>query len=185
MWSDATGYWAIGKNTSGVTQSAGSLAWPDGAVLMHPDGIGDGTNADPSRIVVSWLAPSAMTIDVTWSFSMAPNLTSPTDGNGVGLEVDSVLGGVGTTEVPFSGASQTGLVGPINGSLLGLTVAAGDRLYWSLDTWGDPSGDITLGAINIVEIPEPSSIILLSLGAAAMVGRIRTRRAKRAGQFVA
>lgn len=181
MWSDAVGFWGIGKNSSGVDQTAGALTWPNGTVLLHPDPNGSGNlvDGDPLRFVISWQAPSAMIIDASWSFSMAPGLVPAPgpDGNGVAIAVDSYLGGT-PSEGPWSALTS---LGPVNGSITGLSVAAGDRLYWTIENWGDPTGDITMASINIVEIPEPSSLILFGLGAAAMFGRIKARRTKRAG----
>jgi len=45
MWSEGTGYWGIGKNTTGVAQTGSGVTWAPGEVLLHPKGKpGDGTH---------------------------------------------------------------------------------------------------------------------------------------------
>ncbi len=171
MWSDPAGYWGIGRNDSGVTQNSGALSWAPGEVLLHPKGA-----IDTGRLVISWLAPSAMTIDANWTFSMASGLVPDPgpDGEGVGIQVESFVGGVFTTHIGFANPSTA--AGPINGSLLGLTVAAGDRLYWSVDNWVNSVGDITKAEITITEvIPEPSSFLMLGLCSVALLRLTRRK----------
>src|SRR3954468_15666172 len=47
MWSEGGGYWGIGKNTSGVEQSASGVTWAPNEVLLHPKGGGS-----PARLVI-------------------------------------------------------------------------------------------------------------------------------------
>jgi hypothetical protein len=47
LWTEGTGYWGIGKNNTGVEQTAGEVVWAPGEVLLHPKGGGS-----PARIVI-------------------------------------------------------------------------------------------------------------------------------------
>jgi len=66
MWSECTGYWGIGKNTTGVEQTGSGVTWAPGEVLLHPK---DG--AAPAGLVIAWTAPRGMVIDVNYTFARA------------------------------------------------------------------------------------------------------------------
>ena len=58
MWSDATGYWGIGKNVTGkeLFSTRNGTRWAPGEVLFHPKG-----GASPARLVIAWTAPTSKT----------------------------------------------------------------------------------------------------------------------------
>ncbi|MCX6996434.1 MAG: GH32 C-terminal domain-containing protein [Kiritimatiellaeota bacterium] len=64
MWSDAAGYWGIGRNLTGreLYSTRNGTKWAPGEVLFHPK---DG--APPSGLVVGWTAPGNMVINVHYS----------------------------------------------------------------------------------------------------------------------
>ncbi|MDB6036049.1 MAG: hypothetical protein JWM16_6387, partial [Verrucomicrobiales bacterium] len=61
MWSEASGYWGIGKNTTAreLFSSRNGTKWAPNEVLFHPK-----AGSPPSRLVVGWRAPSNLVIDV-------------------------------------------------------------------------------------------------------------------------
>jgi len=139
MWSDATGYWGIGRNDSGVVQTAtGDLTWNPGEVLLQPQ------NAIPGRLVIAWTAPLDTTIDFNYTFER------PWPTGNVGYQLVSRIGGVDTVVEEFAGSNNTNL-GPIIGSQTGLAVSTGDQLFWRIDSWGagGADGDITKASIEI------------------------------------
>lgn len=161
MWSDATGYWGVGRNDSGVTQSASGIVWAPGEILLHPAAA---NGADPLAMAFSWLAPSDMTVDIefSWGQAMTPW------GNGVRMRV---------------GLNNTALTNPLGDSwvteagthtISGVSVSAGDRLNFDYDVRGDASWDVTRTAITITQIPEPASGLVLLAGAAGL-GLLRRR----------
>ena len=80
MWSEGTGYWGIGKNTTGGplhATSGGGVDWATNEVLLHPKGGGS-----PARLVIAWRAPQNMVVNVHYSFRKAMPC-----GNGVGYEL--------------------------------------------------------------------------------------------------
>src|SRR5262249_49499159 len=95
MWSEGSGYWGIGKNTSGAplhASSGGGADWGADEVLLHPKG-----GASPARLVICWRAPQSMVINVHYSFRKAMPC-----GNGVGYELRTRIGGVDTEVVSFN-----------------------------------------------------------------------------------
>jgi alpha-L-fucosidase 2 len=143
MWSEGTGYWGIGKNTSGVEQTGSGIVWAPGEVLLHPKG-----GASPAGLVVAWTAPSAMVIDVDYTFARAMS-----QGNGVGYELMRRSGGVDA----FVASESIG--NSLTRSLRGMSVAAGDQLFFRFDVLGDPGGDITKAAIVIKEASGPAPLV--------------------------
>lgn len=79
MWSDATGYWGIGKNVTGkeLFSSRNGTTWAPGEVLFHLKG-----GASPSRLTICWTAPSSMIVDVHYTFGCGTQ-----QGNGIGYEI--------------------------------------------------------------------------------------------------
>lgn len=158
MLSDATDYWGIGRNDTGVTQTHGSISWASGEILIHPK-YTLGNTEFPGRLIISWLAPSAMTVGVDYSWADA----MPSLGNGVGLRIwqnNTVLAGWLN---PTSGS----------GTISNLSVAAGDRVSFEYDTWADAAGDVTRTAILITAVPEPGAALLGGLGLLALLRRRR------------
>ena len=148
MWSEGGGFWGIGKNTSGVEQSANGVTWAPDEVLLHPKGGGS-----PARLVIAWRAPRSMVVNVHSSFRKAMPC-----GNGIGYELRSRIGGVDTEIVGF-GAGNIGA--GVTREHLGLSFSAGDQLFFRIDTWGDAGCDITGAAIEINEVlvVEPPAIV--------------------------
>ncbi len=144
MWSDATGYWGIGKNVSGkeIFSARNGTRWAPGEVLFHPKG-GD----SPSRLVVGWTAPSNLVINLTYIIDRAAD-----QGNGIGYEIIKRSRGVDREVV-----SLENLAGGVSNSLTGIAVALGDQLFFRFDTRGEPGGDISRADINITGTPWPVS----------------------------
>ncbi len=144
MWSDATGYWGIGKNVTGkeLFSSRNGTRWLPGEVLFHPKG-GD----SPSRLVIGWTAPSNLVINVGYVLDRAAE-----QGNGIGYEIIKRSGGVDLELV-----SLENLAGGVSNAVTGMVVAHGDQLLFRLDARGDPGGDISRAAINITGTPWPAS----------------------------
>jgi len=140
MWSDATGYWGIGKNVTGkeLFSTKNGTRWAPGEVLFHPKG-GD----SPSGLVVGWTAPSSMVIDVNYTFGRGAE-----QGNGIGYEIIKRCGGVDAKVVALDNVGSS-----LSNDLTGIVVAAGDQLFFRLNTCGDPGGDISRAAINIKGVP--------------------------------
>ena len=136
MWSDASGYWGIGKNVSGkeIFSSRNGTRWLPGEVLFHPKG-GD----SPSRLVVAWMAPSSMVINVNYSFGVGSE-----HGNGIGYEILKRIGGVDTEVVALDNIGNS-----VSNEVTGIAVAQGDQLFFRFDTCGDPGGDISRADITI------------------------------------
>lgn len=136
MWSDGSGYWGIGKNTSGEEQvsARNEVRWAPGEVLLHPGGA-----APASGLVIGWTAPGEMQIDLEYTLGRA----SP-QGNGIGYEI-----------VRRTSAGDSRLVALRNigshlaNELHGMQVARGDQLLFRFHTDGDPGGDIARVGIVI------------------------------------
>ncbi|MDB6036117.1 MAG: C-terminal target protein [Verrucomicrobiales bacterium] len=139
LWSEGGGYWGIGKNTTGVEQSAGGVVWAPNEVLLHPKGGGS-----PARLVIAWRAPRAMVVNVHSSFRKAM-----TCGDGVGYELRTRIGGVDTEIIGF-GAGNIGA--GVTRDHLGLSFGAGDQLFFRIDTWANAGCDVTGAAVEITEI---------------------------------
>jgi hypothetical protein len=157
MWTEGGGYWGIGKNTSGVEQTAGGIVWAPDEVLLHPRGGGS-----PARVVICWRAPRAMVVSIHESFRKAMPA-----GNGIGYELRKRAGGTDTEIVGF-GAGNIGA--GVTRDHPGLGFATGDQLFWRIDTWGDAGGDITGAAIEITELADPPAIVTPPAGGAVAAG---------------
>jgi len=124
-----------------------AVDWAPDEILFHPQA------ALPGRMAFSWLSPVDMTVAADYTFGSAMNV-----GNGIGYRIVHNSGEVDTTLIDFSEATYVGM-GSRSGSQV-VTVAAGDRLNFSFDNWGDAGGDITRAAITIEEYapPEPYTL---------------------------
>ena len=148
MWSEGGGYWGIGKNTTGVEQSASGIIWAPDEVLLHPKGGGS-----PARLVIGWTAPRSMVVNVHSSFRKAMPC-----GDGIGYELRTRIGGVDTEIVGF-GAGNIGA--GVTRDHLGLSFGAGDQLFFRIDSWANAGCDVTGAAIEINEVlvVEPPAIV--------------------------
>ena len=136
MWSDTTGYWGIGKNTTGKDQLSprNGTRWTPGEVLLHPKG---GTSS--AGLVVTWRAAGPMMIDVKYTVG---STAAPTDG--VGLRITKRIGGVDTEIVATADVG-----GRIDNEVVGIAVAEGDQLFFRFNDRGNPGGDITRASIIV------------------------------------
>ena len=140
MWSEGSGYWGIGKNTTGVAQTGSGVTWAPGEVLLHPKG-----GAAPAGLAIVWTAPTKTVLDVNYTFSRCM-----AQGNGVGYELIKRSGGADAVLANDAVGSS------LTRTLQGVSVAAGDQLIFRFDTLGDPSGDITKAAIEITPAAGPA-----------------------------
>ncbi len=140
MWSEAAGYWGIGKNGAGREQysSRNGTRWAPGEVLLHPR-----EGAAPGRLVVGWTAPGGMVIDVHYTVGRAS-----AQGNGIGCRLLQ-RGRGGDREV----AAVGNIGGGITNELRGLVAAPGDQLFFRFDCCGEAVGDISRVGIRIIGMP--------------------------------
>lgn len=164
MWSDADGYWGIGRNDTGVIQTSDPISWAPGEILIHPKYTLGGAEF-PGRLVISWLAPSDTTVGIDYSWADA----MPGDWTGVGLRIWH--NGTVLTDIGGDGWLDPSSAG--SGTISNLSVAAGDRVFFEYDTWEDPTGDVTRTAILITAVPEPRAALLGGLGLLALLRRRR------------
>ena len=157
MWSEASGYWGIGKNLTGREQfsSRNDTRWAPGEVLLHPKG-----GPSPSGLVVAWTAPGDMRIDVRYSFGLASPQSS-----GIGYSILKRAGGA-DTEIVALGNTGSGISNELNR----VAVAKGDRLFFRFDTAGDPGGDIVRAAIIVEGSPASPPKAPLPAGATVTAG---------------
>ena len=129
MWSEASGYWGIGRNTSGEERvsARNGVRWAPGEVLLHPGA------APAAGLVIGWTAPETMQIDLSYALGRA----SP-HGNGIGYEIvrRTSAGDVRLVALRNIGSSLTN-------EFNGMPVAKGDQLLFRFHTDGGPEGDIT------------------------------------------
>jgi len=159
MWSEDSGYWGIGKNTTSgdLHSSRNDSNWPAGEVLLHPK-----AGPTPNGLAICWKAPDAMAIDIQYTIATA----SP-HGNGIGYGI--VLRGR-EGDVDIVSLSSVGAM--LTNELLGVRVAQGDRIFFRFHTCGDPAGDITRARIVITDriVATPTSIALLPAAATVTEG---------------
>ena len=136
MWSETSGYWGIGKNLTGREQSSAKngTRWVPGEIIFHPK-----AGTSPSGLVVGWMAPSSMVIDIHYVFSRGAQ-----QGNGIGYQIIK-RSGEGDAEV----VALSNLGSSLTNELRGILVAKGDQFFFRFNTCGDPSGDISRAAIEI------------------------------------
>ncbi len=142
MWSDASSYYGIGKNTTGATQTRSlgpNVSWAPNEVLLWPKNT-SGTGGFPGRLVISWLAPFSTTVNIDYSWG-----TATSNGNGVGLRVWHESTVLKNWSNPYPN--------PDSGTVSSLEVAAGDRLYFEYDSWNGQDDDVTRTAITITTLP--------------------------------
>jgi hypothetical protein len=113
------------------------IGWAPGAIYCHPD------TATAGGLVVSWLAPQAMTINVNYTFAKVMN----TGTTGIRYSITKRAFAGGDTTLKSLTVINYGT--PLTDSLSSLSVAAGDRLYFFFDNNGDAGGDISSADINI------------------------------------
>jgi len=161
VWADTNpswAYWMVGKNTTGATITApywgDILDWQPGTVMLHP-----GNPASGQNLLVSWLAPSDMSVDVTWTFTRiserGPGRTQY-GAFGTVYRVTLRSGTGDTTLVDFSPAAAPGGVmhDAASSSFARLSVKAGDRLFWETMGFNNTGEcDATGAAITVTESP--------------------------------
>ena len=101
-------------------------------------------------MLIGWTAPSTGVINANWTFTEAGN-PGLVGGDGVGYQL--ILGGATTPLQEFGSQTplRTGL-GTMSSSLSGLSVTAGEQLFWRIDSWGSAGlDDITQADITITE----------------------------------
>ncbi len=147
MWSDPSGYWAIGRNASGREQYSdrNDARWAPGEVLLHPK-----AGQSPGGLVIAWTAPRAALVDLRYEFEMATPQSS-----GVGYRLVKRCGSDLEELVVLSNIGAG-----VANELHQVHVARGDALYFCFDTAGDPGGDIVRSSITVEDTaaeasPEP------------------------------
>ncbi|MHB8970909.1 MAG: GH32 C-terminal domain-containing protein [Pirellulaceae bacterium] len=144
LWSENAGYWGIGQNLTGEEQfsSRNDLHWAPNEVLLHPKG-----GVAPSGLVVAWMAPDDMLLNIQYSFGLASPHSS-----GIGYRILKRGGGVDTEIVVLNNIGSS-----ICNELNEVSVSQGDQLFFRFNTAGDATGDIVRVAITIKGISAPPS----------------------------
>ncbi|MCX6872194.1 MAG: glycoside hydrolase N-terminal domain-containing protein, partial [Verrucomicrobia bacterium] len=126
-------YWMLGKNTGGAAIHnlwGETLDFQPGAVMLYP-------GQDGRNLLVSWLAPSDMVINANWTFTRISARRAGSQwpaGKGTDYRVTHRSGAVDTTVVGFAGVARPGgtLYDSHGSSFAGLSVKAGDRVFWEI-----------------------------------------------------
>ena len=145
MWSEATGYWGIGKNATGreLYSARNEARWKPGEVLLHPKG-----GAAPAGLAICWTAPSDLWVDVRFSFGLVA-----AGGNGVGLRLAKRARNAEQEIV-----AQRNIGKQIVNELRTLALAKGESLVFEIDTYDEPTGDIVKAEIVIEGRPSPAAL---------------------------
>lgn len=146
MRTEGTGFWGIGRNDTGATQTSNAVTWAPGEVLFHPK---PGFAGSGGRFVITWQAPANMSVDVAWAY--AKRMTIGTDG--VGMSVLHESGGANTQLRAFGNPEGA------TGTFDNLAVTTGDKLHFRFDNWVDAGGDITWGDITVTQLSAPGPSI--------------------------
>ncbi|MEX2186982.1 MAG: GH32 C-terminal domain-containing protein [Pirellulales bacterium] len=153
MWSDAAGYWGIGRNDSGreLVSTRNGTKWSPGEILLHPKG-----GESPAGLAICWTAPRDLLIEARYSFGTVAN-----GSNGIGYRLVKRSRDIDAEVVGLGNVGQR-----VTHHLRSLAVAKGDQLQFLLDTSGDAAGDIVQAEIAIKSQPEPAmpSISVQPLG---------------------
>lgn len=140
----------LGKNETGVAQSlngASPFVWQPEAVIVHPNG--------SQFVVASWLSPLTGVVDLTFEFS-----DPEPGGDGVTWYVE-VNDQATTLDFEFLGSgASSGLQ-----SISGVSVVAGDRINFIVESTGDLFRDTTRieATVEAAAVPEPSASLLLAV----------------------
>jgi hypothetical protein len=141
----------IGKNTSGAAITGpiwgDVLDWQPNTVMIYP-----GNPTQSQNLLVCWLAPADMIVDVSWTFTRLSERGAGRESYGAFGTVyrvthrnsagDATLVDFGTTAGP-SGV----LHDSVSSSLAGLSVKAGDRLFWETKGFNNSADCDATGAV--------------------------------------
>lgn len=159
----------LGKNLTGMTQTftpGGTFIWPADEMVVHPD-----TN---ELVVVSWLSPADGTIDI--ASRLADAHISGVANSGITYFVDRNAG-VGADSLASGLVVEGGDSGPF--ILTGIGVNAGDRINFVVGLQNVLNSNSTFLDATItfspLPVPEPSSLMLASLGVVFFSGKRRRR----------
>jgi len=187
---DVTGWNTSGRwpgilvNDTGADQTFfGILKIP--ADTVYTTGI---DNARGGASVISFLAPTTGSYDI--DFSMTHNHGGGGNGetffidhhSGAGLSSQTLLAtGTTVTSGGLDIPAGTNPDGTVTANLTGVALTADDRVNFVVDTNGDGGADgVIFRSLTLTLVPEPSSIMLLALGAVAcMLSGRRSRTMSR------
>ena len=174
-------YPAVGPKSSALDHAAFQYVRDEGLdtqpyVLVHPGNEAQGNNEG----VVSFLAPAAGLYSFSGTFWHVGDI-----GNGVGVSISqSGTAGAGDTLLTAGTTGMTGdtvtlehIFGTANDSFsFNLSLAQNDEVHFRVNHLGSFVGDSSLLKLDVAEIPEPSSIILLGFGLVSLLAYVWKRR---------
>ena len=160
---------AIGVNTSGSDQyfvgfgPGAQFTWPAGTMFMHP--------GPTALAVVSWLAPTAASLSISFRFSDLD--ANPAFTDGINWTVEKNNGGATLASGTFVNGGNSGALATLNN----VTVNAGDRIQFVVGPNADYQGDSTRLQASIVAspVPEPAPWALALCGSALLLALRRDR----------
>ena len=189
LWVPTTSYWNNGPPVTSLpgapplgVKVTGSpirpnpaftlFLWPAATVWMHP--------ASAGLVVVSWLSPADLTVDIQFVFTDI----DPNGGDGVSWFVDRNAEGLASGTLPSGGTSGPQV-------LRAVTVRAGDRIHFVVDPRSTASFDSTTLLASISPVTAPPSTLQIvrtvsqGLGGVPADGASRNPSVSASGRFVA
>ena len=150
------------------TTTPGASSWALGELAIHPGKSGGGSGA--SMAILSWTNPFTGTADI--DFSLAMGLS----GNVLWFfEQNDSSNTLASGTLVGSSATDTF-------SLSNISINIGDRLNFVVDSNGSEGSDLvrlTSATIEINAVPEPSTVVLMALGAPLVLYRRYHRSIRR------